>query len=460
LSASPQQPTAAGAAGLTEAAAPLEVPASLFNPQTFTLDNGMEAIVVTNRRAPVVAHWVWYRVGTADSPVGKSGLPHFLEHLMFKGTERIPPGEFSKIVARHGGNDNAVTSYDFTAYFQMIAKDRLPLVMEMEADRMANLRLSDAEVYPERDVILEERRQRVENEPASILGEQIAAAQWLHHPYRLPVIGWMHEIAAYTREDCERFYDQWYAPGNAVLIVVGDVDAEELRPLAEATYGKIPARELAPRSRVQEPPQHAERRIEMRDPRVRQPSLSRSWLAPSLTSAEGGGHAYPLEVLAQVLGNGGTSRLYRSLVVEQGLAAGAGAYYRGTARYETSFRVYASPRPGVGLDRLEAALEAEVGRVLRDGVTDEEVARVKRRMLAETIYALDSLNGAAHVFGAALCAGLAVADVEAWPARVAAVTREQVDAAARHVLRPERSVVGRLEPLAEEADPAAAEAAA
>jgi zinc protease len=453
LSAPLQQPSPAAPAGLTEAAAPLEVPASLFNPQTFTLGNGMEVVVVPNRRAPVVAHWVWYRVGTADSPVGKSGLPHFLEHLMFKGTERIPPGEFSKIVARHGGNDNAVTSYDFTAYFQMIAKDRLPLVMEMEADRMANLRLSDAEVYPERDVVLEERRQRVENEPASILGEQLAAAQWLHHPYRLPVIGWMHEIAGYTREDCERFYDRWYAPNNAVLIVVGDVDAEELRPLAEASYGRIPARGLAERDRVQEPPQHAERRIEMRDPRVRQPSLARSWLAPSLTTPGGeGGHAYPLEVLAQVLGNGGTSRLYKALVVEQGLAAGAGAYYRGTARDRTSFRIYASPRPGVDLDRLEAALDAEIARLLRDGVTEEEVARVKRRMLAETIYALDSLNGAAHVFGAALTAGLTVADVEAWPARIAAVTREQVDAAARHVLRPERSVLGRLAPTAEAGD--------
>ena len=427
-----------------------EIPASLFNPECFALDNGLEVIVVPNRRAPVVAHWLWYRVGTADSPIGKSGLPHFLEHLMFKGTERIPPGEFSKIVARHGGNDNAVTSHDFTAYFQMIAKDRLPLMLEMEADRMVNLRLNDSEVYPERDVILEERRQRIENEPAASLSEQLAAAQWLHHPYRLPVIGWEHEIASYTRQDCELFYEKWYAPNNAVLVVVGDIDAAELRPMVEATYGKIPARPLPERSRLKEPPQHAERRIILRDGRVRQPNLIRSWLAPSLIS-EGRQHAYPLEVLSQCLGGGATGRLYRALVVEQGLAAGAGAFYRGGSRDDTSLRLYASPRPGVEIERLEAALEAEVQRLLKDGVTEEEVTRVKRRMLAETIYALDSLNGAAQIFGSALTTGLTVAEVESWPAKVAAVTASEVAAAAREVMRPERSVLAMLLPAQEEA---------
>lgn len=439
-------PSFSSGAALTEGA-PLEVPASLFNPETFTLANGLEVVVVTNRRAPVVAHWLWYRVGTADSPRGKSGLPHFLEHLMFKGTEAVPPGEFSKIVARHGGNDNAFTGHDYTAYFQMIAKDRLELVMGMEADRMANLRLADEHVYPERDVVLEERRQRVENEPAAILGEQVAAAQWLHHPYRLPVIGWLHEIAAYTREDCERFYADWYTPNNAILVVVGDVDAEELRPLAEKAYGGIPARPLPERARTQEPPQHAERRLTMRDGRVKQPNIVRSYLAPSFAS-EGSEHAYPLEILAEILGGGQTSRLYRSLVVEQGLAAGAGAYYRGTSRDRTSFRFYASPRPGVELDRLEAALDAEIAALLADGVTEAEVDRTRRKMLAEAVYALDSLAGAAHIFGGSLCSGLTIADVEGWPASIAGVTKAAVDAAAREVFRPERSVVAKLLPEA------------
>lgn len=419
--------------------------AGVFHPETFTLANGMQVVVVSNHRAPVVAHWVWYKVGTADSPVGKSGLPHFLEHLMFKGTERIPPGEFSKIVARHGGNDNAMTSYDATAYYQMIAKDRLELVMGMEADRMVNLRLTDDQVYPERDVILEERRSRVDNEPGSLLGEQIAAAQYLHHPYRLPVIGWFHEIASYTRQDALDFYERWYAPNNAVLVVAGDVTAAELQPLAERTYGRVTARALPPRQRLVEPPQHAARRVTLRDERVRQPSLLRSYLAPSFTSP-GKEHAYALEILAELLGGGGTSRLYRAVVVEEALAAGAGSFYRGTSRDPTSLRVYATPRHGVGMDALEAALDRQLDRVVRDGVDEAELRRTKKRMLAEAVYARDSLNGAARIFGHALAVGQEVADVEAWPARIDAVTVEEVNAAARHMLRPEGSVTGLLLP--------------
>jgi zinc protease len=419
--------------------------ASVFDPETFTLDNGMQVVVVSNHRAPVVSHFVWYRVGTADSPLGKSGLAHFVEHLMFKGTDEIPPGDFSKIVARQGGNDNAFTSHDFTAYFQNIARDRLELVMRMEADRMANLRLADEHVYPERDVVLEERRQRVDNDPGSILGEQLSATQYFHHPYRLPVIGWEHEIASYTREDAEAFYDAWYAPNNAILIVAGDITAEELRPLAEATYGKIASRSVPERVRVVEPPQVAERRVEYRDPRVRQPSLSRSYLAPSYKS-EDGEHAYALEVLAELFGGGTTSRLYRSLVVEQALAAGAGAYYSGSSLDRTSFRLYASPRQGVEVATLEEALEREIERLLADGVTADEVARTKRRMIAEAIYARDSLSGAARTFGIALTTGSTVEDVEAWPSRIEAVTSEAVDAAARLVFDRRRAVTGVLLP--------------
>ena len=415
----------------------------VFHPETFTLANGMEVVVVSNRRAHVVSHWVWYRVGTADSPPGLSGLPHFLEHLMFKGTGRIPPGEFSKTVARNGGNDNAFTSYDYTAYFQTIARDRLELVMGMEADRMTDLRLVDDIVYPERDVILEERRSRVDNEPSSLLGEQLNAAQFLHHPYRLPVIGWMHEIEAYRREDAEAFYRQWYAPNNAILVVVGDIDADELRPLAERAYGRIPARPVPQRRRLAEPPQHAERRLSLSDPRVRQPSLIRSYLAPSYAS-QGSEHAYPLAVLAEALGSGGTSRLYRRLVVDQGLATGAGCSYWASCLDRTTFRIYSSPRPGVELDELEAALDAEIAALLENGIAGDELARTKRRMLADAIYARDSLSGAAHVLGAALTAGQTVVDVEAWPARIDAVTVDQVAAAAALVLDRRRSVTGRL----------------
>lgn len=432
-------------AGMLVTMAPATAVAGLFHPTTFTLDNGMEVVVVENHRAPVVAHWVWYRVGTADSPPGKSGLPHYLEHLMFKGTGKIPPGEFSKIVARHGGNDNAMTSYDFTAYFQMIAKDRLGMVMEMEADRMVNLRLTEEDARTERDVILEERRMRVDNEPSSLLDERLLAVQYLNHPYRLPVIGWLHEIESYTRDDALTFYRTWYAPNNAILVVVGDVTPDEVRALAQKTYGAIPARPVPERRRLREPPQRSERTVEVRDARVRQPSIVISYLAPSYVT-EGREHAYALEVLSELFGSGTTSRLYRSLVVDRGIAAGAGSYYRGSSLDQTTFRVYASPRPGVKLAEVEHALDEEIARLLSEGVSEDEVARVKQRMLAEATYARDSLSGVARIFGVALTTGQTVADVEAWPERIAAVTREQVEAAARAVLVRQHSVRGRLLP--------------
>ncbi|HRY23560.1 MAG: pitrilysin family protein [Geminicoccaceae bacterium] len=426
-------------------AAEAGAPMGMFHPQTFTLDNGMQVVVIENHRAPVVSHWVWYKVGTADSPPGKSGLPHFLEHLMFKGTEAIAPGEFSKIVARHGGNDNAMTSSDFTAYFQNIARDRLAMVMEMEADRMANLRLDAAHVLAERDVILEERSSRVDNQPGAMLHEQLDAAQFLNHPYRLPIIGWHHEIASYTREDALAFYDLWYAPNNAILVVAGDITMDELRPLAERTYGRVAPRPTPERRRLVEPPQLAERRIELAHERVEQPSLVRSYLAPShATAADGRAHA--LEVLAELFGGGGTSRLYRAIVVDQALASGIGAYYRGTSLDQTAFRIYGSPRGEVDLDRLEKALDAEIERLVEDGVTEAEVERVKARLIAESVYARDSLTTAVRVFGSALTTGSTIEDVESWPASIAAVTRPAVEAAARELFDRGRSVTGRLTP--------------
>ncbi len=417
----------------------------MFNPDSFSLDNGMQVVVIENHRAPVVSHWVWYKVGTADSPIGKSGLPHFLEHLMFKGTEEIAPGDFSKIVARHGGNDNAMTSSDFTAYFQNIARDRLEMVMGMEADRMANLRLELDHVLAERDVVLEERRSRVDNQPSALWAEQLSAAQYLNHPYRLPIIGWYHEIESYTKDDALAFYDAWYAPNNAILVVAGAVTAEELKPIAERTYGQLPPREVPERIRLAEPPQLVERRIELAHERVEQPSLMRSYLAPSFATAEGG-EAYALEVLAGLFGSSGTSRLYRSLVVEQGLATSAGAFYRGSSLDLTTFRLYASPRPGGDLDALEAAIDAEIEKLLEGGVTAEEVARVQKRMIAEAVYARDSLTTAARVFGSALTTGSTIEDVEAWPERIAAVTPEAVLDAARIVFDRRQSVTGRLVP--------------
>ena len=421
---------------------------AVFNPETFTLANGMQVVVVTNRRAPVVSHHVWYKVGSADSPLGKSGLAHFLEHLMFKGTKSLAPGEFSRIVARNGGNENAFTGPDYTGYFQTIAKDRLELVMRMEADRMANLQLEQQEVLHERAGVLEERSQRVDNDPAARLSEQLNATQFYHHPYRIPVIGWRHEMATYTREDALDFYRTWYAPNNAVLIVAGDIDAAELRPLAEKYYGAIQARPVPARVRVQEPPQEAARTVVLSDPRVQQPSWIRSYLAPSFT-AGATEHAYALEVLAEIFGGTSTSRLYRSVVIGQKLATSAGAYYRGSSLDLATFRIYATPRPGVTLDQLEAAVDAELARLKAEPITDEEVERATKRLVAEATYAQDSLSTAVRSFGVALATGRTVDDVEAWPERIRAVTAAQVEAAAAYVFRAETSVTGRLVPAPE-----------
>ena len=303
----------------------------VYFPESFTLANGLQVVVVTNRRVPVVSHMLWYKVGSYDCPPTKSGIAHFLEHLMFKGTALVGPGEFSKIVARNGGRDNAFTSADYTVFFQNVARDRLELVMGMEADRMAHLRLTDALVYPERDVVMEERRQRTDDVPGDRLSEQLEATLFVNHPYGTPVIGWEHEIKGLTREDAEAFYRAWYAPNNAVLVVSGDIDAAELRPLAEKTYGMVSARAVPERLRFEVPALTAERRITLHDPEIREPSVVRAVLAPSYTSGASE-MAYPLEVLAEIMSGGATSRLHRALVVGQRVAVGASLSYGPASR--------------------------------------------------------------------------------------------------------------------------------
>jgi len=427
------------------------VRAGVFNPVTFELANGMTVVVIENHRAPIVSHMVWYRVGSADSPIGKSGLAHFFEHLMFKGTPEVPAGQFSKTVARHGGRDNAFTSQDFTAYFQNVAADRLELVMKLESDRMVNLALSDEVVRPEVDVVLEERRSRTDNEPAALLHERMDAIFHLTHPYRNPVIGWEHEIRSYTRADAEAFYRRWYAPNNAILIVAGDVTADGVRPLAEKYYGRIPARALAPRQRPREVESLAARRVVLRDKAVRQPSWSRDYRAPAFGDGTPKETLYALQVLAHVLGSGATSRLYRALVVEQALAVSAGASYSPDRLDLDAFGFHATPRPGIDIARVEAAMEAEIARLLKDGVTEDEVARSKKRLVAETVYARDSLSRGSYTLGIALTTGQTVADVEAWPERIAQVNAAQVNAAAKAILSEDRSITGLLLPaLADE----------
>ena len=427
------------------AASPQGAQARVCDPETFTLDNGLEVVVLTNRRAPIVMHMLWYKVGAADEPLGKSGIAHFLEHLMFKGTETLGPGEFSDIVARNGGQENAFTSYDYTGYFQTVAKDRLEIVMKYEADRMTNLKLIDEVVLPERDVVLEERSSRIDREPSSQLGEALRAVLFLNHPYGLPVIGWEEEIRTLTSEDAIAFYRRWYAPNNAVLIVAGDVDAEEVRALAETYYGVIPARELPVRQRPREPEQNAARRVTLEHERVRQPAVTISYLAPSY-QAGASEYAEALQVLDEILGSGSTSRLYRSLVVEQAVAAGAGSGYGASSLDLSTFTLFGSPRPGVPLDKVEAALREELARLLEDGVSEVEVEVAKRRMVASAVYVRDSLGSGPRIFGRALTTGETVESVESWPERIEAVTVEQVNDAAKAVFDDRHSATGILLP--------------
>ena len=421
-------------------AAPIVAP----DATSFTLDNGLEVVVIPDHRAPVVTQMVWYKVGAADEVRGHSGIAHFLEHLMFKGTRKHPIGEFSARVAEIGGDENAFTASDYTGYHQTVAREHLPTVMEFEADRMENLVLTDEVVVPEREVILEERRSRVDNDPSAQLGEALAAALYQNHPYGLPIIGWEHEMQALDRADAIAFYDRYYTPNNAILVVAGDTTAEEIRSLAEATFGKVARRaEPGVRSRPQEPPQLAARTVTLADPKVTQPSLRRSYLAPSYGSGPEK-EALALDILADILGGGTTSRLYRTLVVEKKAASAAGAWYQGTAIDPTTFGIYAVPRDTVSLDDLAAGIDAVIADLKSGGITEEELTRAKRHVLADAIYSQDRIGSLARIFGAALATGNSVADVQAWPSRVQEVTAQDVQDAARKYLDPKRSVTGFL----------------
>ncbi|MDA7965957.1 pitrilysin family protein [Ruegeria sp.] len=411
---------------------------------TFTLDNGMDVVVVEDHRAPVVQHMVWYRAGSADEPIGSSGVAHFLEHLLFKGTDTLAPGEFSATVAANGGNDNAFTSYDYTAYFQRVAADRLELMMRMEADRMRNIRLSEEDIVTERDVILEERNQRTENNPRALFGEQMSAAQYLNHRYGVPIIGWRHEMETLDMEDALSFYQIHYSPNNAILVVTGDVDPDEVKTLAEQYYGVIPANpDLPERVRSQEPPQTAERRLTFKDPRVSQPYVQRSYLAPE-RDAGAQEKAAALFLLAELLGGSTTSYLNEKLQFEQQKVVYAGAFYRGVSLDDTTFDLLVVPAQGVSLQEAEDAMDQVVADFITEGVNEEDLSRIKMQLRAAQTYARDNVDGIGNRYGRALTSGLTVEDVQAWPDILQAVTGEEIIAAAREVLQPETSVTGWL----------------
>lgn len=392
-----------------------------WKPETFTLANGLTAVVLPDHRAPVVTHMLWYRVGSADEVKGKSGLAHFLEHLMFKATDDIPAGEFSKIVARNGGQDNAATSSDYTTYHFRIAKDRLPQMMRMEADRMVHLKLDAEEVIPELSVVREERRQTVESSPAAILDEMVNAQIYAGHPYAIPVIGHMDELAKLTRDDAVDWYRTWYGPENAILVVAGDITAAELKPLAEEIYGVIPRRGDL-KVRKWPPVQALAKSVELShaDPKVSQASWSRNWLGVAM----GDGDAEALQVGMEILGGGRVSRLYRDLNERGRAVMSAGYSMEMEARGVVA--ISATPAPGVSVAEIEAEAMAVTERFLREGPMAQELSRAKRMIAASAIFARDNQMRLAEWYGERLTAGQTVEQIEGWEDRVRAVTAADV----------------------------------
>ncbi|HEY5226145.1 MAG TPA: pitrilysin family protein [Methylovirgula sp.] len=409
------------------------------------LDNGMDVVVIPDHRAPVVTHMVWYRNGSADDPPGKSGIAHFLEHLMFKGTAKNPQGKFSELIADLGGQENAFTSNDYTAYFQRVPKEHLSVCMDYEADRMTGLVLTDEIVAPERDVVLEERRMRTDSDPSDQLNEAVQAALFSHHPYGTPIIGWGHEIESLGRADALAYYDRFYTPENAILVVAGDVEPEAAIALAKTIYGAIPARGEAPqRFRRREPEPRAHRLVTLTDQKVEQPAHQSVYLVPSYRTAKPG-EAEALEVLAHLLGGGQTSLFFKSLVVDKHVAVSVGAHYAGTAVDDTCFYVYGMPAPGVSLETLDSEFKRVIAEVAEKGVSAEDLTRAKTRLVADAIYAQDNQATLGRWYGASLATGLGLSDVTHWPEQIEAVTAADIVKAANR-LDKRRSVTGFLLP--------------
>lgn len=413
---------------------------------SFHLDNGLEVVVIPDHRAPVVTHMMWYHVGSADEEPGKSGIAHFFEHLMFKATKTYPAGEFSRKVAEIGGQENAFTSYDYTAFYQQVAPSALEMVMTYEADRMENLILNDDVVKTERDVVLEERRSRTDSNPSALLAEEVNATLYQNHPYRIPVIGWLHEMQQLNLKDALAFYVKYYTPNNATLVVSGDVDLATVKALAEKTYGKVPRRaEPGKRERPQEPEQNTKRTVSLADPRVSQPSFQKMWLAPSYTSAKPG-EAEALDLLSEILGGSNRSRIYQSLVITDGTAASAGAYYQGGSLDTGSFGVYGSPRGTATLTEVEAGIDAQIARIIKDGVTEDELEKARNRFLKSVIFARDSQAGMARIYGSTLSTGQTIQDIQEWPDRIRAVKVQDIQTVAQRYLVDSRSVTSYLMP--------------
>ncbi|UYN94397.1 MAG: insulinase family protein [Enhydrobacter sp.] len=414
--------------------------------ESFVLGNGLQVVVLSSSRAPIVNQLVVYKVGSADETLGRTGIAHFLEHMMFKGTAAVGPNEFSRLVSRHGGRSNAYTSFDSTGYHQTIAADRLELIMRMEADRMTNLRILEKEVTPERQVVLEERRTRVDNVPGALLGEAVREQLFGHgRPYGMPVIGYVDDIRRLGVNELMAFYRRHYSPNNAVLIVAGDATVESVRKLAEQFYGPIGARRVEPRRRPSTGGTGLPHRVVRADARVAEPRWMRDYLAPSLRVGESR-YTHALQVLAYLFGGSETSRLSRALVARDRIALSAWASYSPFSLGITTFGLSIHPAPQAKVAQIEEAVRDQLSRLLDEGVAPDEVERAQNQLLAGAIYSQDSLSSGPRLYGTMLSTGGTIADIDEWPQRIAAVGPADVLAAARSVWRDDGSITSLLTP--------------
>jgi len=411
---------------------PTKIYAQNFGAQTHTLKNGLQIVVIPNNRVPIITHMIWYKVGSADEQVGQSGMAHYLEHLMFKGTDTLKPGEFSRRVKEMGGNDNAFTSYDYTAYYQTIPVQQLESVMIMEADRMQNLKVLPQDFQSEKNVVIEERKQRVDNTPLSRLSEQLTHILYANHPYAIPVIGWMHEIESYEWDDVRKFYDIWYAPNNAVVVISGNITMDKLLPMAEKIYGVIPSKTLPERARPQIAPAIASPTLTLVHDQIKEPAFIIKLLAPSYNQDKK--DALALTVLQQILGGDSTSRLYQSLVVQQKKAVDISMHYRSGAINHGSITIMATPKEGIETPKMRSYIQKELDDIIQNGVTETERQKAIEQLQNEQIFARDSISAPALIFGRALTTGSSIQDIENWTKDLETVTKTDIMRVAKKYL--------------------------
>ncbi len=416
----------------------------LFDAKQFKLKNGLQVIVIENSRAPVVSQMIWYNVGSIDEKFGKSGLAHFLEHLMFKGTKKYPSGYYSKYISKNGGTENAFTSFDYTAYYQIVPTDHLEKIVELEADRMTNLTLTDEQVETEKKVILEERYQRIDSNPSAILDESIRKSLFPNHTYGTPIIGWEHEIKALTIDDVRKFYNDYYNPKNAILIFSGDVSLKKAKQFSEKYFGKIKVKNQINITRIKlnDPVLRTNIRINYDDENVKQKIWKRSFKTSSYKESIKNGIA--LELGLKILTGGSTSILYRELVEKKKLVSSIGGYYQGMSRDKATVNFYAIPNENVEISNLEKQIYETMKKSVVNGITEDRFTLQKKKYEYESIYLRDSIFQPAQIVGEALSIGISLEEIESWDEFLNEITIDDVKNELKKFIKNNNYVTGLL----------------